>query len=117
MLILLYEYLVLVNQLVVSLLIQLIVIIMNCNILEGIDYNSGPYTVIIPANVDEVSFSILITNDNKKEKNETFHLVIDSSSLPDGVVVDTPSQAIITIVDVTKRKILLAIDLCKIIVQ
>ena len=59
--------------------------------------------MIIPADVDEVSFSILITNDNKKEENETFHLVIDSSSLPDGVVVDTPSQAVITIVDVTRK--------------
>ena len=83
-------------------------------ILGGIDYNSGPYTVIIPANVEEVSFSILITNDNKKEENEIFHLVIDSSSLPDGVVVGTPSQAIVTIVDVT-CKILLAINLCNII--
>ena len=59
--------------------------------------------MIIPADVDEVSFSILITNDNKKEENETFHLVIDSSSLPDGVVVDTPSQAVMTIVDVTRK--------------
>ena len=62
--------------------------------------------MIIPADVDEVSFSILITNDNKKEENETFHLVIDSSSLPDGVVVDTPSQAVITIVDVTRKTFL-----------
>ena len=62
--------------------------------------------MIIPADVDEVSFSILITNDNKKEENETFHLVIDSSSLPDGVVVDTPSQAVITIVDVTRKFLL-----------
>ena len=85
--------------------------------LGGIDYNSGPYTVIIPAGVDEVSFSILITNDNKKEENETFHLVIDPSSLPNHVNVGTPSQAIITIVDVTKCKILLAVHLCNIIVE
>ena len=67
--------------------------------------------MVIPANMKEVSFSILITNDNKREKNETFHLVIDSSSLPDGIVVDTPSQAVITIVDVTKCKILLCCSL------
>ena len=85
---------------------KLHILIVTSDLGGGIDYNSGPYTVIIPANVDEVSFSIFITNDNKKEENETFHLVIDSSSLPDGVIVDTPSQAVITIVDVT-RKILL----------
>ena len=85
--------------------------------LGGIDYNSGPYTVIIPANVDKVSFGILITDDNKKEENETFHLVIDSFSLPDGVVAGTPSQAIITIVDVTKCKILPNVHLCNNIVQ
>ena len=75
--------------------------------LGGIDYNSGPYTVIIPANVKEVSFSILITYDNEREKNESFLLVIDSSSLPDGVVIDAHSQAIITIVDATKCNILI----------
>ena len=60
----------------------------------------------IPANVKSVSFSILITNDNIKENNETFHLVIDADSLPDHVIVGTPSQATVTIVDTTKCKVL-----------
>ena len=72
----------------------------------GFDYISGPYTVKIPANVKMVSFSILITNDNKKENNETFRLVIDPYSLPDDVIVGTPSQATVTIVDITKCKVL-----------
>ena len=54
-----------------------------------------------------VPFSILITDDKKKENNETFHLVIDPYSLPNGVVVGTPNKATITIVDNTKGKIML----------
>ena len=67
----------------------------------GLDYVSGPYSVTIPAGKNNGSFRISITNDNIRENNETFYLVIDSSSLPDGVIVGTPSQAIITIVDET----------------
>ena len=67
---------------------------------------SGPYTVKIPTNVKMVPFSILITDDNKNEKNETFHIVIDPYSLPDGVLVSTPNKATITIVDTTKRKLI-----------
>ena len=78
----------------------------RCILGGGVDYISGPYAVKIPAGVNNVSFSVLITNDNKREVNETFRLVIDSSSLPDRVVVGTPSQAVITIVDVTKRKLM-----------
>ena len=72
----------------------------------GFDYISGPYTVRIPANVKSISFSILITNDNIKEDNETFRLVIDADSLPDDVIIGTPSQATVTIVDTTKCKVL-----------
>lgn len=70
----------------------------------GIDYISGPYAVRIPTNVKVVPFNILITDDNEIEKNENFRLVIDSSSLPSGVVVGTPNKSTITIVDTTKRK-------------
>ena len=52
-----------------------------------------------------VSLSIVITDDKKKETNETFCLVIDLSSLPSGVVIGTPSQAVVTIVDTTKCKV------------
>ena len=70
----------------------------------GTDYISGPYTVVIPAGVKIVSFPIFITNDNKQESNETFYLIIDSLSLPDGVVTGTHGQATITIVDKTESK-------------
>ena len=72
----------------------------------GFDYTSGPYTVKIPANVKSISFSILITNDNIKENNETFHLVIDPDSLPDDVIIGTPRQVTVTIMDTTKCKVL-----------
>ena len=67
----------------------------------GSDYISGPYSVKIPAGKTTLSFRISITNDNRRENNETFYLVIDSSSLPNGVVVGSPSQAKVTIVDIT----------------
>ena len=73
---------------------------------EGIDFISGPYTVKIPTNVKMVSFSIVITNDSLKENNETFRLVIDPYSLPNGVVVGTPDKPTITIVDTTKCKLI-----------
>ena len=47
----------------------------------------------------------MITDDNIKENNETFRLVIDPYSLPNGVVVATPDKALITIVDTTKCKL------------
>ena len=53
-----------------------------------------------------VPFNISITDDSKIEKNENFHLVIDSSSLPGGVAVGTPKKTTITIVDTTKRKLM-----------
>ena len=51
-----------------------------------------------------VPFSIKITDDNKKEKKETFHLVIDPYSLPNRVVPVTPKNATITIVDTSQCK-------------
>ena len=65
----------------------------------GSDYISGPYSVKIPAGKNTISFRISITQDNKKENNETFYLVIDPSSLPNGVAVGSPAQAKVTIVD------------------
>ena len=84
----------------------LIEVVIDCVLGGGIDYISGPYTVKIPTNVKIVSFSILIADDNIKENNETFHLIIDPYSLPNGIVVGTPDKPTITIVDTTKRKLM-----------
>ena len=63
------------------------------------DYTSGPYSVLIPANVTRLSFNISITNDDDSEGNEYFRLTINSSSLPTGFLVSDPYQATVTIVD------------------
>ena len=46
----------------------------------GVDYNSGPYNVTFPAGVTNVSFNVLINNDNILEVNEEFNLIIRHSS-------------------------------------
>ena len=74
--------------------------------LGGFDYTSGPYIVKISTGKNTASFRIAITNDNKRENNETFYLAVDSSSLPNGVVVGSPGQAKVTIVDKTSSKLI-----------
>ena len=63
------------------------------------DYTSGPYSVTFPAGITNVTFNIQIINDNMVENNETFTLAIDSSSLPTGIMVDSPRQATVTIIN------------------
>ena len=47
----------------------------------------------------EVSFSVGITDDNILENDEIFQLSINSSSLPNRVTVDNPSEVTVTIMD------------------
>ena len=56
---------------------------------EGVDYDSGPYNVTFTAGDTLVSFNVAINNDDIFEGNETFSLIIDPSSLPSRVVLDT----------------------------
>ena len=62
------------------------------------DYTSGPYSVIFPAGVTSVPFSISINDDNIFEVNENFTLTINSS-LPTGVTVGNPGQVRATVMD------------------
>ena len=64
----------------------------------GVDYNSGPYTVKFPVGMITASFNVSITKDNISEGNENFHLMINSSTLPNGVTVDATGDTSITIV-------------------
>ena len=64
----------------------------------GVDYNSGPYTVQFNAGVTHVPFDVSINEDDILEGNETFNLIIDSSSLPSKVTIAN-GQATVTIVD------------------
>ena len=63
------------------------------------DYRSGPYAVVFPAGVTQVSFPIQIVNDRMLERNEKFVLTISQTSLPSGFAVGHPFQATMTIVD------------------
>ena len=63
------------------------------------DYRSGPYTVVFPAGVTQVSFPIQIVNDRTLERNEKFVLTISQTSLSSGFAVGHPFQATMTIVD------------------
>ena len=65
----------------------------------GVDYDSGPYTVIIPAGERNTSLSIPINDDNIFEHNENFGLTVNVSSLPTGVYIGNNNETIITIVD------------------
>ena len=63
----------------------------------GSDYNPGPYNVTIPAGKNDVTFSVTITNDDIHEMSETFNLIIDPSSLPNGVT--SSNNVTVTILD------------------
>ena len=62
------------------------------------DYDSGPYSVMIPAGLTNASLSIAIINDAVLEKNESFDLSINTLMLPSQVNAD-PDKATVTIVD------------------
>ena len=65
----------------------------------GIDYGSGPYTVIFPAGQTHFLFNVPLNNDGYFEGNENFVVTINSSSLLSHVTPDNPSQATVTIED------------------
>ena len=62
----------------------------------GIDYDTGPYTIMFPAGVTSVQFSFSIYDDAIFEDDKYFTLTIDPSSTPNGVSV---GQARVNIVD------------------
>ena len=72
------------------------IIIMMEYVGEGVDYNSGSYTVQFNVGVTRVPFNISLNNDNIMEGNETFNLKINTQSLPNGVTVGS-SQTTVTI--------------------
>lgn len=63
------------------------------------DYASGPYTVMFPANTMRMSFDISINDDQMFEPKENFFIAINTSSLPIGFFAVDPSEAAVTIVD------------------
>ena len=65
----------------------------------GVDYDSGSYSVIIPAGEKNIPLNISINDDNIFEHNETFTLTINVSSLPSDVYIGNRNETIVTIVD------------------
>ena len=71
-----------------------------CNMIGGgVDYDSGPYTVIIPAKEENGSISVSINDDEVLEASELFRLVINSSSLPSRVTTTVRSGIDVIILD------------------
>ena len=71
----------------------------SCYVVGNNDYDAGPFTVTIPARWNDVTFSVSITDDNIHEESETYNLIIDESSLPNGVTSSDPKRTIVTIMD------------------
>ena len=63
------------------------------------DYSSGPYTVTFPAGQTRAKFYIPINNDSMFEGNGNFMLIIDSLSLPNGIITGNPAEATVTIME------------------
>ena len=62
------------------------------------DYDSGPYSVMIPAGLTTASQTITIIDDNISENDENFDLFINTLLLPSQVNAD-PDKATVTIMD------------------
>ena len=65
----------------------------------GVDYDSGPYTVTIPAGDIRMSFNVPINDDNILEDDEDFTLTIMRGTLPDGITRGNPGSATVNILD------------------
>ena len=70
------------------------------NLVGGSDYGpEGPYNVTIPANQTRFPFVIKIINDSVLEENESFTLIINARSLPNGFGLGNLNMTTVTIVD------------------
>ena len=63
------------------------------------DYENRPFTLKFTRFVTEFRFKVSIIDDNIFECNENFSLTIDSSKLPNNIIVVQPSEAVIEISD------------------
>ena len=65
----------------------------------NVDYESGPFIVMIPAGETRVSFSITIVSDSLFEQNEQFSVTIDSPSLPNRTFVEPGCMLVVKILN------------------
>ena len=62
-----------------------------------VKYDSEEHRVTFPADANTTTFNINVTDDNILDSDRYLYLQINSTSLPDGVVVGYPSRATIII--------------------
>lgn len=65
----------------------------------GKDYKVGPYYVTFTTGRKEISLDNIIFDDEIVEDDEYFNLIINSSSLPSGVIVGDQPYTTVTIND------------------
>ena len=63
------------------------------------DYENGPYSVVIIPGKNETSFNITITVDNLYESYEYFTVYVDNTSLPGDVICGDSCKATVNITD------------------
>ena len=71
------------------------------HIVEGVDYDSGPYTAIFPAGSTSATFNVTIHDDNLLEVDEDIHfevISITNNHIIAGLVTGT-----VTIIDTTSK--------------
>ena len=66
---------------------------------RGVDYDSGPYSVLIPAGQTTASLSISIINDAVLENEEQFKLSVNKSSLTSYVMLGILDETTVNIID------------------
>ena len=57
------------------------------------------FNVAIPAGDTSIKFNISIIDDNLFERDESFFVTVDSSTLPSRILVQPDCMAVVTIVD------------------
>ena len=70
------------------------------NIVTGnVDYQRRPFSLTFSASVNSIPVVVGLINDNMFEGSENFTLSIDSSKLPNYVMVAQPSEVVVVITD------------------
>ena len=70
-----------------------------CTYIAPGDYVSGPYTVALKPGQRMAILMVAIVHDSMAELNESFKVMITSTSTPDKIVVGDPDTSYVTIVD------------------
>ena len=68
-------------------------------VIDGTDYEKGPYCVTIPKGTTSADYCINITNDEVLEHDEVFIIHINKTALHPDVVLVEPDEATVTIMD------------------